>query len=102
MVEAVAAAAGLPAGDVRRAAMLAGDLGAVARAALERRRGRAARASRSQLFRPVQPMLAQPADDVADALAQLGTRRVRVEARRRARPGAQGGRRGARVYTPQR
>src|SRR5499426_2357154 len=33
MVEAVAKAAGLPAPDVRRPAMLAGDLGAVARAA---------------------------------------------------------------------
>src|SRR5919204_4842736 len=34
MVEAVARAAGLPAADVRRALMLAGDLGEVARAAL--------------------------------------------------------------------
>ena len=34
---------------------------------------RASRASPSPLHRPVQPMLAQPADDIAGALARLGT-----------------------------
>ena len=69
VTEAVARAAGLDPGLVRRATMLAGDLGAVARAALS-----AAGLGQFQveLFRPVQPMLAQAADDVADALTQLG------------------------------
>jgi DNA ligase-1 len=49
MVEALARAAGLEAADVRRAAMLAADLGAVAVAAL----------TQGQLFRPIRPMLAQ-------------------------------------------
>jgi DNA ligase-1 len=71
MVEAVAKAAGLPAADVRRAAMLAGDLGVVAEAALgESAAGLGHFAV--QLFRPVQPMLAQPAEDTEDALARLG------------------------------
>jgi ATP-dependent DNA ligase I len=71
MVEGVAKAAGLPAVDVRRAAMLAGDLGVVAEAALAE--GAAGLAQFAvQLFRPVQPMLAQPAEDAADALARLG------------------------------
>jgi DNA ligase-1 len=71
MLEAIARAAALPVSDVRRAAMLAGGLAQVARAALEegaaglRRFGLA-------LFRPVLPMLAQPAEDVEGALAQLG------------------------------
>jgi DNA ligase-1 len=60
MVEAVAKARDLPASDVRRALMLAGDLGAVAKGDL---------ASFSvQLFRPIKPMLAQTATDVAEAL----------------------------------
>ncbi len=71
MVEAVAAAADVAAADVRRAAMLAGSLRAVARALFAD--GAAALAQYTvALLRPVQPMLAQPADDVADALARLG------------------------------
>jgi len=71
MTEAVARAASLDADAVRRAAMVAGDLGAVARATLT---GGAAELSRFEveLFRPLQPMLAQPANDVGDALTQLG------------------------------
>ncbi|PYP31328.1 MAG: ATP-dependent DNA ligase [Gemmatimonadetes bacterium] len=71
VTEAVARAAGLDPGLVRRATMLAGDLGAVARAALS---AGAAGLGQFQikLFRAVQPMLAQAADDVADALTQLG------------------------------
>jgi DNA ligase 1 len=71
MVEAVAKAAALPLGDVRRAVMVAGDVGAVARAALAQGRLGLDRFA-VQLFRPVKPMLAQPADDVEDALATLG------------------------------
>lgn len=72
MTEAIAAAADVPAAQVRRAAMLTGDLGLVARIALGE--GAAGLAHLGvALQRPVQPMLAQPADSVADALAQLGT-----------------------------
>ena len=71
MVEAVARATGLDPAGVRRAAMLAGDLGVVAHAALTDGAPGLAR-FRLELFRPLQPMLAQAADDVAAALAQLG------------------------------
>jgi DNA ligase 1 len=71
MVEAIARAAKLPASEVRRAAMLAGDLKVVAAAALGEGAAGLARFA-VQLFRPVQPMLAQPAEDAADALARLG------------------------------
>jgi DNA ligase-1 len=71
MVEAVAKAAALPVRDVRRAVMVAGDVGAVAQVALTD--GAAGLAQFAvQLFRPVKPMLAQPAEDVAEALAMLG------------------------------
>ena len=72
MLEAVAAAAGVAAAEIRRAATFAGGIAPVARAALS---GGAAALERFavQLMRPVLPMLAQPADDVADALAQLGS-----------------------------
>ena len=72
MIDAIAAAAGVPAADVRRAAMVAGSLGAVARAALTEGAAGLARFAVA-LHRPVQPMLAQPADDIADAMARLGT-----------------------------
>jgi DNA ligase-1 len=72
MIEAIAAAAGVPAAEVRRAAMFAGDLGAVARTALVEGSPGLARFS-IRLLRPVQPMLAQSAEGVRDALAQLGT-----------------------------
>jgi DNA ligase 1 len=69
LVEAIARAANLPASGVRRAAMLAGDLGVVATAALGEEREAALAAYGLQLFRPVQPMLADSADGVADAMA---------------------------------
>ena len=61
----------LPAERVRRAAMMAGSIAQVARAALEK--GEAGLAQYEiELFRPIQPMLAQSADDVPEALACIG------------------------------
>lgn len=72
MLDAVAMAAELPAAEVRRAATFAGGLAPVAKAALGG--GASALAQFSiRLMRPVLPMLAQPAEDVASAMAQLGT-----------------------------
>jgi DNA ligase-1 len=71
MVEAIAGAAGLPLDDVRRAHMLAGDLAAVAGAALGQ--GRAGLAAFAlALFRPVLPMLARPAASVGEVFGRLG------------------------------
>jgi DNA ligase 1 len=70
MIEAVAAAAQLPAGDVRRAAMLGGGIAAVAGAALQHGAAGLARFT-IRMFQPLAPMLAQPADDLADALARV-------------------------------
>ena len=71
LAEAVAKAAGVPAGSVRQAAMMCGDLGAVACAALVE--GTAALDKYAiQLFRPVEPMLASPAESITDALAAFG------------------------------
>ncbi len=72
MADAVARAGDVPLGEIRRAAMLSGDLEAVAIAVLAA--GRAGLESfRITMFRPVQPMLAQPATGIADALERLGT-----------------------------
>jgi len=71
LVEAVALAAGVSADDVRRAAMLAGDLPRVARVALtEGAAGLGGFAVR--LFHPVLPMLAGTAESEAEALGELG------------------------------
>jgi len=72
MIDAIAAAAALPAADVRRAAMVAGSLRSVARVALTEGAAGLARFAIA-LHRPLQPMLAQPAADIAAALALLGT-----------------------------
>ncbi|MGH7521085.1 MAG: ATP-dependent DNA ligase [Gemmatimonadales bacterium] len=64
MVEALAKARELDAKDVRRAAMLTGSLSAVAKGDLK--------AVGIQLFRPIKPMLAKTAEDVNEALAELG------------------------------
>lgn len=72
MIEAIASAAGVPVAQVRRAAMFTGDLGMVARVALTEGAEALARFAVA-LHRPVQPMLAQPAEDIAAALSQLGT-----------------------------
>ena len=70
MIEAVASAANLSAADVRRAAMIAGGIAAVAGPALTTGL-EGLHAFSIKLFQPLAPMLAQPADDVADALARL-------------------------------
>jgi ATP-dependent DNA ligase I len=68
MLEAIARAAGLPSTDVRRAVMMAGDLGAVARAAV--RDGAAGIAHyQIEVFRPVLPMLADSAATLEEALS---------------------------------
>ena len=70
VVEAIAKATGLEAKRVRTAYMLAGDLGRVAAGALGE--GAACLAQFGlTVFRPVLPMLAQTAEDVAEALASL-------------------------------
>ena len=67
MVDAIAAAADLPAAQVRRAAMYAQSLGVVAAGAMSG--GAAALAVfQLKLFAPVTPMLAQVAADVDEAL----------------------------------
>jgi len=71
LIEAVARAAELPAAEVRRAVMMAGALPPVAEAALAEGAAGLAR-FRLRLLEPVQPMLAQPAADVAEALGALG------------------------------
>jgi DNA ligase-1 len=68
--EAVARAAGVPPGQVRRAVMLCGDLRRVTAIALAE--GTPGLASIGlNLFRPVQPMLAEPAEGLGDALDRL-------------------------------
>ena len=71
MVEALAKSSGVTVERVRRAVMLAGDIAKVSRALLEQ--GETALDQYDvQLFRPVHPMLAGTADDVDEALADLG------------------------------
>jgi DNA ligase-1 len=68
MTDAIARASALPLAEVRRAAMLRGDLPAVAHAALA---GESLDQFRLEVGRPVGPMLAQTATSVADALERL-------------------------------
>ncbi|MGH9640314.1 MAG: ATP-dependent DNA ligase, partial [Bryobacteraceae bacterium] len=71
MIDALAKASGIPGERIRRAAMLAGGVVPLARPVLDK--GEAGIAQFDvQLFRPVQPMLAQTAEDVRDALEELG------------------------------
>ncbi|MGW6226425.1 ATP-dependent DNA ligase [Cellulosimicrobium cellulans] len=76
VVDAVAEATGVPADAVRRAVMLAGATGPVARAALTAGSPEAAAEAlatfRLTVGRPVRPMLAQSAPDVGAALEKLG------------------------------
>jgi DNA ligase-1 len=78
MIEAVARAAGIDASVVRRATMLAGDLSVVGKAALTEGAAGLDR-YRVQLFRPIQPMLAQTADDMPQAIAQLGRAALEIK-----------------------
>src|SRR5947199_207340 len=64
--------------EARRSLMLAGELPAVARAVLAEGRAGLAR-FRLQLFRPLQPMLAQPAGDAAEAIERLGEAAVELK-----------------------
>ena len=81
LLDAVAKAASVAPDKLRRAVMLAGDLGAVASAVMTQ--GDAALAALSayklELFRPVQPMLADSADDVAEAMQTAGGGKVAIE-----------------------
>ena len=75
MAEAVAKAAGVAAADVRRAAMLAGDLAVVAESTM--RDGTEGLAGfRLTPLQPIGPMLAQTATDVSSALERFGTASV--------------------------
>jgi DNA ligase-1 len=71
MEEALAKAADVDARDVRRALLLSGDLHTVSRAVLTEGRAGLSRFS-LELLRPLQPMLAQPADGLDEAFARLG------------------------------
>jgi DNA ligase-1 len=71
MLDAVAAAAGLPAAEIRRAATFAGGIAPVATAALAGGAD-ALEAFCIRVMQPVLPMLAQPADGLAAALVTLG------------------------------
>ena len=71
VVDALALAARLDARAVRTAYMLAGDIGAVAAAALTEGAAGLARFGLT-VFRPVLPMLAQTAESAAEALASFG------------------------------
>lgn len=71
MVEAIAQASQLPVARVRNALMYSGSLGTIAHAAMTGGAD-ALDAFRLQLMRPVQPMLAQPAGDLDEALLELG------------------------------
>jgi ATP-dependent DNA ligase I len=73
MAEAVAKAAGVPAGAVRRASMFTGELASIAEIAMREGPSGLDR-FRLEPLRPVTPMLAQTAEDVAGALARLGGR----------------------------
>src|SRR5207342_405387 len=73
MTDAVGKAADVPLADVRRAAMLRGDLPAVAAAAI--RGGNCAlREFTLEVGRPISPMLAQTAASTDEALTRLGGR----------------------------
>jgi DNA ligase-1 len=71
MLEALARAANIGVDRIRRAAMMGGGVASIARAAMEK--GEAGLQQYDvALFRPVQPMLAQTAEGVSEALTDLG------------------------------
>ena len=71
MLDALASAAGLPAAQVRRAAMIAGGIAPVARAALAEGAKGLERFAIAPM-RPILPMLAQPAASPEAAITALG------------------------------
>ena len=71
MLDAIAKASGISPDRVRRAAMMAGGVPAIAAAVFEHGEEGLTQFD-LQLFRPVQPMLAGTADDVTEALDDLG------------------------------
>ena len=72
MVEALAKASDIAAGHVRRAVMLSGrNLAGVAEAALTQGAPGLAQ-FKIEVLEPIEPMLAQPAEDLEDALSQIG------------------------------
>ena len=78
LVDAIATAAEAPLDRVRRALMVSGDLPAVAEAAL-RVGVDGLHAFQLQVFQPVEPMLAQSAPSVAEALERTGAAAVEVK-----------------------
>jgi DNA ligase-1 len=71
LLDAIAEASGTPPASVRRAVMLSGSPAAVAAAALGEGAAGLARFS-IEMFRPLDPMLAQSAGGLDEALAKLG------------------------------
>lgn len=80
MVDAIAKASGVPISLVRQAVMLRGSLSAVAVMALHEG-VEALAAIDLEVGRPVQPMLAQSASSVVDAIAKVGGGEVAVESK---------------------
>ena len=75
MADAIARASGCRAPEVRRAAMLGGDLGITAELALTGGADALA-AVQLEVLRPVQPMLAASSPDIEDALQETGVASV--------------------------
>jgi len=71
VLEAVAQAASLPPASIRQAHMYAGNIGEVARVALEEGNAGLSRFG-PRLFQPIAPMLASPAEGEAEAVDRLG------------------------------
>jgi DNA ligase-1 len=79
MLEAIAKMAGRPVAEVRRAHMLEGDLGRVVRdmrtvggASSDEFASHTPAIARARAMKPLKPMLAQPADAIAQAFSILG------------------------------
>ena len=81
MLEAIAKMARRPVAEIRRAHMLEGDLGRVVRdlrseagaSSDDESMRRRLPIERARAMKPLKPMLAQPADEIADAFSILGT-----------------------------
>jgi DNA ligase-1 len=78
MEEGIIAASGLPKRRVRHAIMVAGSPSEVARAALEQGEAGLDRFGVT-IFRPLQPMLAQPCDDLEEGLAEMGRAAIELK-----------------------